>query len=391
MIKKNKGYVEKKINGTMVLIPRGQLIADHTRYIELNKAAERIFDLVDGESEREDIIKKIMDGYGEAAPCTAGEDTVNFLNELIDIGVLEESSQKSKHPAKILKIAGILVRLYGNNKAFSDEFDNFLADETDHESKESILDIIVKEGKSPVYNEKKCLLKNDLLEVWKIFEGYLVCFPDSYGINGLVIYHDGERAVFYTGNVYDDGLRYDLFHGIRIPFLFLAERFGAYAIHSASILYGDKAYLFSASSGTGKSTHAAIWKRLFGVSYINGDLNLVSISDGSPVVYGMPWCGTSRICDNKEHILGGLIFLKRGNVNEFIKISDKEKILRAGQRVISPLWERDMVDGLYDVLGEMIPGVFCGILRCNMDDGAGIICKNEVDKYVIKNDKSILR
>ena len=48
---------------------------------------------------------------------------------------------------------------------------------------------------------------------------------------------------------------------------------GAFLVHGAAIAYGGKAYLFTAPSGTGKTTHISLWKKYLGddVQIVNGD------------------------------------------------------------------------------------------------------------------------
>ena len=67
-----------------------------------------------------------------------------------------------------------------------------------------------------------------------------------------------------------------LFLAIRPVFLFLAQKKGMFVLHSASLLYLEKAWLFSGPSGMGKSTHTALWKKLFDTPFLNGDLNTES-------------------------------------------------------------------------------------------------------------------
>ena len=45
--------------------------------------------------------------------------------------------------------------------------------------------------------------------------------------------------------------------GISVP----GTEKGMFALHSASLLYLEKAWLFSGPSGMGKSTHTALWKK----------------------------------------------------------------------------------------------------------------------------------
>ena len=77
-------------------------------------------------------------------------------------------------------------------------------------------------------------------------------------------------------------------------------KFNAMLIHSSAIEYNGKAYLFSADSGVGKSTHTALWRKAFGndVKMINDDKPVVRIIDGKAVAYGTPFDGGSGIANN---------------------------------------------------------------------------------------------
>ena len=66
-------------------------------------------------------------------------------------------------------------------------------------------------------------------------------------------------------------------------------------VHGALLSFQGEGYLFAAPSGTGKSSHALLWKRFLGdaVSIVNGDKPIVRLTgEGDvPVAYGTPWAG----------------------------------------------------------------------------------------------------
>ena len=90
-------------------------------------------------------------------------------------------------------------------------------------------------------------------------------------------------------------------------------------------LYRGRAFLVSGSSGTGKSTHSALWHDLYQTPLLNGDLNLLGIRDNIPYAYGLPWCGTSGICTPKDYPLGGIIFLKQAAIDQVQSLQPDEK------------------------------------------------------------------
>ena len=71
--------------------------------------------------------------------------------------------------------------------------------------------------------------------------------------------------------------------------------------HCSALAMDGRAYLFTAPSGTGKSTHARLWRQVFGprVTMINDDKPLVRRqTDGSWRVYGTPYGGKHNLQTN---------------------------------------------------------------------------------------------
>ena len=105
----------------------------------------------------------------------------------------------------------------------------------------------------------------------------------------------------------------------------LLER-DAFVMHAAVIAVGDKAYAFTAKSGTGKSTHICLWRKLLGeqVYVVNGDKPALRYIDGKLYAYGTPWCGKDGININMKVPLAGICFLRRGEENIIRRLSEKE-------------------------------------------------------------------
>lgn len=57
----------------------------------------------------------------------------------------------------------------------------------------------------------------------------------------------------------------------------ILDNYDGLFFHSSALMLDGKAYLFSAPSGTGKSTHTALWQRHFGgrVQMINDDKPII--------------------------------------------------------------------------------------------------------------------
>ena len=77
------------------------------------------------------------------------------------------------------------------------------------------------------------------------------------------------------------------------------------------------AYLFTAPSGTGKSTHTRLWREVFGdrVWMINDDKPMLRISENLVTAYGTPWNGKHHISRNASAPLKAIVQLNRGKEN----------------------------------------------------------------------------
>ena len=112
--------------------------------------------------------------------------------------------------------------------------------------------------------------------------------------------------------------------------------YDVFLFHSAAIEHNGKAYLFSAPSGTGKSTHIRLWRENLTdrISIINGDKPLIRLEkDGSLTVHSSPWAGKEGWQRNCAYPLGGICFLKRATENAITRLSAEE----AGARVLSQI------------------------------------------------------
>lgn len=96
--------------------------------------------------------------------------------------------------------------------------------------------------------------------------------------------------------------------------------------HGSVIAVDGKGYLFTAKSGTGKSTHTRLWREYFGerAIMVNDDKPLLKITENNVMVYGTPWDGKHRLSSNVVVPLQGICILNRGEENRIEKISAKE-------------------------------------------------------------------
>lgn len=163
--------------------------------------------------------------------------------------------------------------------------------------------------------------------------------------------------------------------------------------HGSAVAVDGVGYLFTAKSGTGKSTHTRLWREVFGerVVMVNDDKPLLHISEQEVIAYGTPWDGKHHLSSPISVPLKGICILKRSHAMEAGQVS--KNILRNCIRKISkqeayPMLIQEsyrssnenkvrMQLELLDRLSEMIS---LYELHCNMEREAAIVAYTGMQK-----------
>lgn len=135
-------------------------------------------------------------------------------------------------------------------------------------------------------------------------------FSDAAELLRAKSVQDGEPDARYS----DDFVENCAIHGLIVQQLVSC---GVLLMHGSALCMDGRAYIFSAPSGTGKSTHARLWREVFGerVWMINDDKPLLRFSEQGVDVWGSPWDGKHRLSRNASASLQAVIFLRRGMEN----------------------------------------------------------------------------
>ena len=144
--------------------------------------------------------------------------------------------------------------------------------------------------------------------------------------------------------------------------------------HSSAVEIDGRAYLFTAPSGTGKSTHARLWREVFGdrVRMINDDKPLLYVTTAGVIVYGTPWDGKHHLSTNTFAPVAGICFLARGAENRIRRITGAEAMsgLLGQAYVPEGAAERRKETELVFTLAKTVP---MWKLECNMEPEAAMV------------------
>ena len=153
------------------------------------------------------------------------------------------------------------------------------------------------------------------------------------------------------------------------------------SIHSSAIAYKDYGIIFSASSGTGKSTHTSLWKQVFKdeVTVVNDDSPLIGIQNDGATLYGSPWAGASGINTNKTVPLKAIVFLEQAPSNSIEKLPTLFALRYLLNQTNIP-YDKSMTDNVYTLFNLLLSSVPCYLLKCLPDTDAVITVKNMIFK-----------
>ena len=152
-------------------------------------------------------------------------------------------------------------------------------------------------------------------------------------------------------------------------------KFNGSFLHSSAVVLDGKAYLFSAPSGTGKSTHTEKWCRLFGARYLNDDKPALRLVDGVWMAYGTPWSGKYDLSSNEGVPIGGVAVLSRGEENAITRMQPSQALPWIMSQTTYRLSRENMEKQLL-LMDRFLRQVPIWQLRCRNEDAAAFVSRD---------------
>ena len=163
-----------------------------------------------------------------------------------------------------------------------------------------------------------------------------------------------------------------------------AIKYGVMLVHSSALIYDGGAYLFSADSGVGKSTHTKLWLKAFGdkVHIMNDDKPVVRLYDDHAQAYGTPFDGGSGIALNENYPLKAIIFVKRGEKNS-VRIPDSKEIIQKLYFQTARMVDRKNAEKMLVNIENILHLTKFYVLTCNMDVSAANVAYDSIVRQKI--------
>ena len=161
----------------------------------------------------------------------------------------------------------------------------------------------------------------------------------------------GELALEYLGQI--------------VPSFFL--KYGIIMFHGVLMEYEGQGIIISAPSGTGKTTHARLWRDNKHALIINGDRAVCREEDGIWTGFGLPWSGTSGEQINRSVPIKAMVVLERSECNQAFRIGELEAFGAALPNILCPAWDADLTGKAMDLLNDFLQEIPVIRLQCRPD------------------------
>jgi hypothetical protein len=159
--------------------------------------------------------------------------------------------------------------------------------------------------------------------------------------------------------------------------------FDGFMLHASAVVLDGKAYLFSAPSGTGKSTHTSLWLKSFGHArayIINDDKPALRLENGAFYVYGTPWSGKGYLNTNIKVPLQAIVFLRQAKENQIRRLTGKEAVPMLISQSLRPNRDTEKMEKLLSLLNRLLTDTPVYQLDCTISHEAVKLVYDEINK-----------
>lgn len=144
---------------------------------------------------------------------------------------------------------------------------------------------------------------------------------------------------------------------------------GAVSLHSSLVRRAEgDAILFTAPSGTGKSTQAALWEQFAGADTLNGDRSILRCVDGVWTAFGSPFAGTSGIFRNEHAPVRAFVVLRQAAENTIRRMAPAEAFRALYSEMVLPRWHTGAHETLISLVETITRQLPVYLLACTPDE-----------------------
>lgn len=161
-----------------------------------------------------------------------------------------------------------------------------------------------------------------------------------------------------------------------IPLKWFLSKRGVMLFHASQVVVDAKGILFTAASGTGKTTQARLWAEHRGAKIVCNDRVLVR----NLHTFGFPYDGADPVFNPEKHGLHAIICLGQSPENKVVRLRPATAIARLMQTVLFDAWDSQVQDFVFEQLLQIVSALPVYQLNCTPDEAAVLCLENQLRK-----------
>lgn len=228
-------------------------------------------------------------------------------------------------------------------------------------------------------NDSECNKKE--FAVKKINDKFVRIYPAKVAnsMKKILIYSEEKNKMIIQYPMQKDVFLFEHFNiwnymAFENPLLY----YQAFLLHSSFISWQNNGILFTAPSGTGKSTQADLWKKYEDADIYNGDRTIIRKIDGKYYGFGSPYAGSSGIYRNESAPIKAIIVIEQGPDNVIRRLRGREAFLPLFRETLMNTWNKEYMEKMTDLLMDAACQIPVYHLSCRPDQDAVNTVKNEI-------------
>lgn len=145
---------------------------------------------------------------------------------------------------------------------------------------------------------------------------------------------------------------------------------GALVLHCSYLVYENRAFLFSAPSGTGKTTQAKLWEKLYSARIINGDKAILQKKGNAWYACGYPFHGSAQECENEQYPIAAVVVVRQNPTDYIEELRPAKKLQAIYSETVVCAWDPANINQTLNLIGSLIADVKVICQQCTTKDQA---------------------
>lgn len=155
-----------------------------------------------------------------------------------------------------------------------------------------------------------------------------------------------------------------------LPMKEIFIHYGILFFHASQIIYKGKGIMFTAPSGTGKTTQAKLWRQYRDAEIICNDRTLVRKMDGKWYTYGYPIDGSEPVRSSAVTELACPVVLAQAEDNVIEKLGVAKATTSLMSQLVLDGWNVDEKNRAMDMILSLVEEYPVYLLKCTKDESA---------------------